>query len=164
MFNDNVVSNGAKWTQFEYVWYFAHKVFDKMPRILRRFSGIRTGLCAVLGRFIITCLRDLGGSTNTCRTSLDMQQMLFSCERLRLCRLSLTFALTRLRSPIRNSRQERRHGRWRMAIYYGTPECLTLRFCHLFWITSEASKWGVDHCTSVGAVRGERLNWYLCHD
>jgi len=32
MFNDNVVLNGGKWTHFEYVWYFAHKVFDKMSQ------------------------------------------------------------------------------------------------------------------------------------
>ena len=31
MFKYNVVFNGAKWTHFEYVWYFAHKGFDKMP-------------------------------------------------------------------------------------------------------------------------------------
>jgi len=28
IFKYNVVLNGAKWTQFKYVWYFAHTVFD----------------------------------------------------------------------------------------------------------------------------------------
>jgi len=126
-------------------------------RILRRFFGIQARLCAVLTRFIIIFPRELGGNTDTCKTSLDIRWMLLSCERLRLCRLSLTFVLTRLRSLIGVSQQERRHGGWRMAIYYGTLQCLTLGFCH----HSEASKWGADHCTSVGAVRGERLTWYL---
>ena len=30
--NGNVALNGGKWTQFEYVLYFAHKLFDQMPQ------------------------------------------------------------------------------------------------------------------------------------
>jgi len=76
--------------------------------------------------------RELGGSTNTSITSLDNRQMLLSCDLIRLCRNSLTSALTRLRSPIGVSRQERRHGGWRKALYYDTLGFLTLRFCHFF--------------------------------
>jgi len=32
MLEYNVVLNGCKRKHFEYVWYFAHKVFDKMPQ------------------------------------------------------------------------------------------------------------------------------------
>ena len=31
-FKYNVVLNDVKLTQFEYVWNFAHKVFEKMPK------------------------------------------------------------------------------------------------------------------------------------
>jgi len=49
-------------------------------RILRRFSGIQAGLCPVLTRCIVTFLRELNDSTDTCRTSLDILRMLLSCE------------------------------------------------------------------------------------
>jgi len=32
MLEYNVVLNGGQRTHFEYVWYFAHKLFDKMPQ------------------------------------------------------------------------------------------------------------------------------------
>ena len=69
-------------------------------RVLRRFSGIQAELYAVLLGCNVTCLRELGGSTDTSRTSLDIRQMLLSCDQIRLCRHSLTSALTRLRSSI----------------------------------------------------------------
>ena len=77
-------------------------------------------------------LERVGGSTDTSRTSLDIWRMLLSCDQIRLCRHSLTSILTWLRSMIGVNRQERRHGGWRMAIYYGTLGCLTLWFCHFF--------------------------------
>jgi len=100
--------------------------------ILRRFFGIEAESCAVLTRCIITFLRELNDIRDTCMTSLDIQQMLFRRERLILCKLSLTFVLTRLRKTVGVIPQERRHGGWRMAICYGTIRCLKLRFNHLF--------------------------------
>ena len=104
----------------------------RRSRVLRRFSGIQAGLCAVLLGCIVTFLRELGGSTDTSRMSLDIRRMLLSCDRIRLCWHSLTSVFTRLRSPIGVSQQDGRHGRWRMTVYYGTVGCLTLWFCHFF--------------------------------
>lgn len=101
--------------------------------ILRRYVGIHAGSCAVLKRCIVTCLRELNGSTDTCITSLDIWHMLFKCETLILCRLSLTFVLTPLSKTVGVIRQERHHDGWRTSICYGTLGILILIFCHIFW-------------------------------
>lgn len=44
-------------------------------RSLWRYFGIQVGSCAVFRRYIDTCLSELNGCTDTCRTSLDLQQM-----------------------------------------------------------------------------------------
>jgi len=130
-------------------------------KVLRRFSGIQTGLCAVLLGCIVTCLRELGGSTDTSRTSLDIQRMLLSCDRITLCRHSLTSALTRLKSSIGVSQQDKRHGGWRMAMYGGTLGCLTLWFWHFFQKIFRGRLMRSKSLHISGAVRGERLAWYL---
>jgi len=45
-------------------------------RVLRRFSGIQAGLCAVLVGCTVTYLRGFWGSTDTSRGSLDIWRML----------------------------------------------------------------------------------------
>ena len=46
---------------------------------------------------------------------------------------------------------------WRMAMCYGTVQCLTLRFCHFFQEIFPDQQMKSRSCTVVGAVRGERL-------
>jgi len=45
-------------------------------RVLRRFSGIQAGLCAVFVGCIVTCLKGCWCSTDTSRASLDIRRML----------------------------------------------------------------------------------------
>ena len=90
--------------QFDDVTWRPYQEHREIQVFFLEIYGIQAGLCAVLLRCTVTCLRELGGSTDTSRTSLDIQGMLLSCDRIRLCRHSLTSALTRLRSLIGVSR------------------------------------------------------------
>ena len=86
----------------------------------RRYFGIQVGSCAVLRRCIGTCLSELDSSTDTCRTSIDLSQMLFKWGILILCRVSSTFIFTRLRKTVGIIRHEICHDGWRMDICYAT--------------------------------------------
>jgi len=71
-------------------------------RRLMRYSGIQAGSCAGFRRCTATCPRELNGSTDTYRTSLDLRQMFFLCELLIFHMLS--FVLTPLRKKVGVSR------------------------------------------------------------
>jgi hypothetical protein len=85
-------------------------------RSLRRYFGIQVGSCVVFRRYIDTCLSELTGSTDTCKTSLDLRQMFLLCELLIFHKLSSTFVLTPLRMIVGVSRHKICHGGSRMDI------------------------------------------------
>jgi len=111
-----------------------------------------------------TCLRELNSSTNTCRTSLDLRQMLFKCGIL-IVQGFIDFHTHTIKdgswgNPT-GDMPWHADGGWIYAmVQMGVSPSDSATY---FGISSEASKWGADNCTPVEAASGERLAWYLSY-
>jgi len=94
---DRIEMDDVCWGRMKKTWRF---------RSLRRYFGIQAVSCAALKRYIGSCMSELNGSTDTCRTSIYLRHMLLKCGIMIFCKLSSTFVSTPLWKIVGVIRQE----------------------------------------------------------